>query len=237
MRVTSSTGFSNLGARSRGQPDRRGFRHIVRIRSSIRRSRAGPSSRGRTEDRLPGASRRRPGSRGVKRHGPDPVGADRVRECPVGRDPIGPDEDDVDLAACHQVSDGHVGDERVGDVRLGELPRVSRVPWQIRSGLVDPDVVPRRPARWAAWTTPSAVPSWPQASGPVLPWAARGAPSLGSGQDLEPDRREPARSVVASNTICIRLGAPRIGDRVAVVGQLVELLVPGDEPIRRPEAG
>ena len=68
------------------------------------------------------------------------VGPDLVRRIAVRRDPVRPDEDDVHLAAGHQVARGHVGDERVRDAGLGQLPGGQPRALEIGPGLVDPDV-------------------------------------------------------------------------------------------------
>ena len=81
-----------------------------------------------------------------------------------------------------------------------------------------------RPAWWAAWTTPSAVPYWPQASGPVLQWVRiRSGPAVGDGQDLEPEGRQPAVVGGGLEDDRVGLGPHRVGDGVAVLGQLAEL--------------
>ena len=58
------------------------------------------------------------------------VGADLVGRVPVGRHPVRADEDDVDLAAGHQVSGGHVGEQRVGTPAWASSQVVSRAPWR-----------------------------------------------------------------------------------------------------------
>ena len=65
---------------------------------------------------------------------------DLVGGVAVGRDPVRADEDDVDLAARHEVARSDVRDERVRDAGLGQLPRRQARALQIRPGLVDPDV-------------------------------------------------------------------------------------------------
>ena len=111
------------------------------VTSSWRRSSIGMSGavgrrqvdrRGRRDDVERDAVARRQHGQGVR---PDLVG--RVA---VGRDPVRPDEDDVDLAARHQVAGGDVGDERVRDAGLGELPGRQPRSLEVRPRLVDPDV-------------------------------------------------------------------------------------------------
>ena len=120
------------------------------------------------------------------------VRADLVGRVAVGGDPVRPDDDDVDLAAGHEVAGRDVGDQRVRHAGLGQLPGRQPGALQVRPGLVDPDME-RRPAWWAAWTTPSAVPNWPQASGPVLQWVRiRSGPSPGTGSAARPNVGQPA---------------------------------------------
>ena len=68
------------------------------------------------------------------------VRADLVGGVAVGRDPVRPDEDDVDLAAGHQVPGGHVGEQRVRHAGLGQLPGRQPGALEVRPRLVDPDV-------------------------------------------------------------------------------------------------
>src|SRR5581483_9626091 len=64
------------------------------------------------------------------------IGADLVRRVPVGRDAIGADEDQVDLARAQQARGGAVGDHRDWDSGAGELPRRQPGALHQRPGLV-----------------------------------------------------------------------------------------------------
>ena len=99
-----------------------------------RASRGRPSVVGAHDVERDAVARRQHGQR---------VGADLVGRVAVGRDPVRPDEDDVDLAAGHQVPGGHVGDQRVRDAGLGELP--GRQP-----GALEDTAASRRPRRGPA---------------------------------------------------------------------------------------
>ena len=55
-----------------------------------------------------------------------------------------------------------------------------------------------------------------------------------SGSTVQPERRQPAVVVVASNDDRVGLVAHRVGDRVAVLGQLADRLVAGHHPVHRP---
>ena len=68
------------------------------------------------------------------------VRPDLVRGVAVGGDPVGADDDDVDLAARHQVAGGDIGDQRVRHLRLRQLPGRQPRALEIGPGLVDPDV-------------------------------------------------------------------------------------------------
>ena len=68
------------------------------------------------------------------------VRPDLVGRVAVGRDPVRADEDDVHLAAGHQVTGRDVRDERVRHAGLGQLPGRQPGALQVRPGLVDPDV-------------------------------------------------------------------------------------------------
>ena len=83
--------------------------------------------------------------------------------------------------------------------------------------------------------TPSAVPYWPQASGPVLQWVRirTGRPS-GTGRTASPKPASRPWSVVASKTIASASARMRVRDRVAVVVELADLDVPGHDPVDRP---
>ena len=164
------------------------------------------------------------------------VGADLVRGVAVGRDPVRADEHDVDLAACHQVPGGHVGDQRVRDAGLGQLPGRQPGALEVRPRLVDPDVDRSRPAWCAAWTTPSAVPYWPQASGPVLQWVRiRTGRSVRDGQDLQPERRPAGRGRSWPRRRS-RRPRSRIASAIASPSsrQLADLVVAGHDPLDRP---
>ena len=101
---------------------------------------------------------------------------------------------------------------------------VSRAPW--RYGRVSSTQTwSGRSAAWAAWTTPSAVPNWPQASGPVLQWVRiRSGPSV-SGR-IAPARLGQAAVVVGRlGDDRHRLAEHRRRDAIAVLRQVAELVV------------
>ena len=92
-----------------------------------------------------------------------------------------------------------------------------------------------RPSAASAWTTPSAVPIWPQASGPVLQWVSScsGRPS-GAGRRSAPRRARAAWSIVASRDDRLRLVAKGRRDCRSVVEQLPHRGIAGQHPVRRP---
>ena len=93
-----------------------------------------------------------------------------------------------------------------------------------------------RPAWWAAWTIPSAVPNWPQASGPVLQWVRiRSGPNSRVGQ-APPGRTRPAgrgRSV-ASATIASASARSAAAIASPSSRQVADRLVAGHHPVDRP---
>ena len=78
------------------------------------------------------------------------VGADLVRDVPVGGDAVGSHHHRVHLSPRHEVAGHAVGDERGGDPVLGQLPRRQPRALQVGTGLVGEDVhhlaLPRRGA-------------------------------------------------------------------------------------------
>ena len=166
------------------------------------------------------------------------VRADLVGGVAVRGDPVRADEDDVDLAAGHQVPGGHVGDERVRHAGLGQLPGRQPGALQVRPRLVDPDV--DRPLRVVRRLDDAE-------RRPEL--AAGQRPGVAVGQDAErpvlaapagsrsPNVGQPAVVVVASMTIASASSRIARGDRVAVLGQVADLVVAGHHAGRPPSAG
>ena len=162
------------------------------------------------------------------------VRADLVGGVAVGRDPVGTDEDDVDLAARHQVPGGHIGEQRVRDAGLGQLP--GRQPGALEVGprLVDPDVD----------RATGMVRRLDDAErGPVLAAGQRPGVAVGQDadravvarrQDLQPELGQPAVVGGRLEDDRVGLGAHRSRDRVAVLGQLPDLGVAGQDALDRP---
>ena len=163
------------------------------------------------------------------------VRPDLVGRVAVGGDPVGADEDDVDLAAGHQVAGRDVRDERVRHAGLGELPGGEPGALEVRPGLVDPDV-DRRARRGG----PPGRPRAPSRTGRRR--AARCCSGSGSGAagpraraaTPRPNVGQPAVVVVASQHDRVGLGAHRGGDRLAVLGQVADRVVAGHQPVDRP---
>ena len=95
------------------------------------------------------------------------VRADLVRRVAVGRDAVGAREHDVHLAARHERAGGRVGQHAAGTPARSSSQAVSRAPW--RSGRVSStSTCSTRPRACASQIAPSAVPTPPVASAPVL---------------------------------------------------------------------
>ena len=75
----------------------------------------------------------------LRQHG-QRVGPDLVRGVAVGRYPVGADDDQVDLAAAHQMTGGDIRDQRGRDAVLHQLPRRQPGPLQPRACLVRIDM-------------------------------------------------------------------------------------------------
>ena len=162
------------------------------------------------------------------------VGPDLVGGVAVGGDPVGPDEDDVHLAVRHQVTGGDVRDQRVRHAGLGQLPGGQPRALQVRSGLVDPDV--HGPAGVMCGLDDAE-------GGPEL--AARQRPGIAMREDpqrpvlrerqlLQAERREATVILGRLEDDRVRLGAHRVGDGIAVLGQVADRLVRGHDPLDRP---
>ncbi len=141
---------------------------------------------------------------------------------------------EVDLAARHQVPGGHVGEQRVRHARLGQLPGRQPGALQVRPRLVDPDV-DRAAGVVGGLDDPE--------GGPVL--AAGERPGVAVGQDvdrpvrerrqqLEPEPGQPAVIGRRLEDDRVGLGAHRVGDRPAVIGQVADLLVASHHALDRP---
>ncbi len=63
-----------------------------------------------------------------------------LQTSPLRGDAVAADDDDVDLAALHQVAAGVVGDQRMRNAGLAELPRRQARALVARARLIDPDV-------------------------------------------------------------------------------------------------
>ena len=113
---------------------------------------------------------------------------------------------------------------------------VSRAPW--RYGRVSSTQTwTWRPAWWAAWTTPSAVPNWPHASGPVLQWVRmRSGRSSGGGSSARPKSASRPWSVVASRTIASASARSASAIAAAVLRQVADLRRSGPSSGRPPSA-
>ena len=68
------------------------------------------------------------------------VGADLVGHVAGRGGAVGPDDDEVDLAAAEQVAHRAVGDEGVGDAVLAEFPGSEARALEAGTGLPHPDV-------------------------------------------------------------------------------------------------
>ena len=79
------------------------------------------------------------------------------------------------------------------------------------------------------------MPNCPHASGPVLQWVRMlSGRSLGRGQRLEAERREPAVVDGGLRDDRVGLRPERVGDGPAIVGQVADRLVAGHHPVDRP---
>ncbi len=162
------------------------------------------------------------------------VGPDLVGRVAVGGDPVGPDEDDVHLAVRHQVTGGHVRDQRVRNAGLGQLPGGQPRALQVRSGLVDPDVH-GPPGVVCGLDDAEGGPELAACQGPGI--AMREDPQrpvLRERQFLQAERRQATVILGRLEDDRIRLGAHRVGDGIAVLGQVADRLVRGHDPLDRP---
>ena len=165
------------------------------------------------------------------------VRPDLVRGVAVGGDPVRPDEDDVDLAAGHEVAGGDVRDERVRDAGLGQLPGGQPRALEVRPGLVDPDV-DGAAGVVGRLDDPEGRPELAARERPgVAVGRIRSGRSSGTRQGVEAERGEPAVVVGRLEDDRVGLGADRGGDRVAVLGQVADGLVARPSPARPPSAG
>ena len=159
---------------------------------------------------------------------------DLVRGVAVGGDPIGADEDDVDLAAAHQVPGGDIRDQRVGYAGLSKLPGREPRALEVGPRLVDPD----------GQLAPGVVGRLDDPErGPEL--AARERSRVAVGQDPKrPEvlhgqgrQAEIGKPPVVDRGLAddrVGLGTKAGGDRRSVLGQIADGLEPGHHPVDRP---
>ena len=162
------------------------------------------------------------------------VRADLVGGIAVGRDPVRADQHDVHLAERHQVPGGHIGEQRVRDAGLCQLPGRQPRALQVGSRLVDPDVdralgVVRR----LDDAEGGAVLAAGQRPGVAMGQDADRA-VLGCRQDLQPEAGQPPVVGGGLEDDRIGLGAHRPGDGKAILGQLPDLGVAGQDALDGP---
>ncbi len=221
---------ANLGAgrRDRGRPGSSGPRRRVAPRSRSRRRR-----RWRGRSRSSGR-RRRTGSRGARRgrasgyvptlFAVSPFAA--TRSAPTITTSTSPPRISEPAATS--------GISVCGTPACSSSQAVRRAPW--RYGRVSStQTLISRPAWWAAWTIPSAVPNWPQASGPVLQWVRiRSGPNSRVGSAASPNSASRPWSVVASATIASASSRSAAAIDRPVLDQVADGLVAGDHPVHGP---
>ena len=161
------------------------------------------------------------------------VRPDLVRGVAVRRDPIGADEDHVDVASGHERPGGHVRDERVPHAGLLELPCRQPGALEVRPRLVDPDL--ERPLRRVGGLDdPERRPELPARQRAGVAVGQDPQRAIGLGQDRAARLGQPAMIVGRLGDDRHGLAEHRRGDALAVLRELADLVVRRHDPVDRP---